>query len=130
MKSLKHYDLQSVGLRIREERKKRFKSQNKLITALHEHGIQMGRNTLSAIENGELPELFSLKAFIGLCDIFECDPSYLLCSENINKLILKQNSEIEKIIDCGWETAKQTHQYIQTIEEQISYLEDIIEGKK
>lgn len=126
---MKYYDFKTICFRIKEERKRRFKSQNDLISALREHGINMGRNTISTIENGELPDLFSLRAFIGLCDIFECDPSYLLCGENISNSILKQNSDIEKIIDCGWEMVKQAEKYTQNLEEQISYLEHSLEGK-
>ena len=62
-----------VGQRIKEERLKNgYKRQDDLCEELH-----IGRNTLSAWENGKAN--IELSDLIKLCELFNCEVGYLLC---------------------------------------------------
>lgn len=73
-----NYNFGSIGNRIVNTRKGMKLSQADLIEALSNVGVSVGRNTLSAIENGSANG-FSLDLLVGLCKIFDCDIGYLLC---------------------------------------------------
>ena len=71
----------AIGKRIYDERKRRDMSQETLMEELEHRGVSIGRNRLSAMENG-VRESFSgkhgLDILIALCSIFECDLGYLV----------------------------------------------------
>ena len=71
------YDYIKIGERIRDERKQNNLTQDELIDLLRDKQIPVGRNTLSAMENG-IKEKFSFKVLYGLADIFQCQIGYLL----------------------------------------------------
>ena len=73
-KNLKDFlDMIDVGQRIKEERLKNgYKRQDDLCDKLH-----IGRNTLSAWENGKAN--IELGDLIKLCELFNCEVGYLLC---------------------------------------------------
>lgn len=75
------YNPEKIGKRIKAERKAiilngRKMTQDDLIEYLHPH-IRLSRNSLSAIENGEI-EYCSLKLLLLLCELFNCELGYLL----------------------------------------------------
>ena len=124
------YKYKEIGERISEERRKlivkdkngkeRKCSQSEFINEIKDRGGSIGRNRLSAIENGERAEI-TLDELILMSDMFKCDIGYLLgeyternatisqisritgLSENsINKLITlrtKRLYNIAKVID-------------------------------
>ena len=66
------YNFKKIGNRIREERKKLKWSQADLITHLQDHNIYIGRNTLSAIENGDVENSQGcFKMIPALCELFD-----------------------------------------------------------
>lgn len=71
------YDYKAIGDRIRNLRTEKVGSQEKLIAMLSDKA-PIGRNTLSAIENGNAKH-FELSLLTGLCEIFGCEVGYLLC---------------------------------------------------
>lgn len=87
------YDYSKIGNRIRDERKKNRLSQDNLINMLRDKQISVGRNTLSAMENG-VKEKFSFQVLYGLADIFQCQIGYLLCEYDYK---IQSNAEISKI---------------------------------
>lgn len=74
------YNYKGIGSRISKERKAAgFKSQQAFIDYLHQkYGYSIGRNTLSAIENGKTGH-YDCELLYILCDIFNCEMWYLLC---------------------------------------------------
>lgn len=70
------YNYRLIGKRIAAERNRLGMSQAKLIDALSSK-ISIGRNSLSAIENGNI-EYCSLKLLTELCVLFDCEMGYLL----------------------------------------------------
>ena len=66
------YNFLEIGGRIRAMRKDKFGNQDNFIEALNEKGVSIGRNRLSAIENGEQSQ-FTLPFLLGCCDLFSCD---------------------------------------------------------
>ena len=73
------YDLKDIGNKIRMERKRKRLSQAELLDMLDEQqGVQIGRNALSSIENGDECKSFNLQFIQGICNIFDCDTEYLL----------------------------------------------------
>lgn len=80
------YDYKKIGKRISFERKAKKDengkswSQERLIQELSEKGINISRNTLSAIEQGKnFTNDFDL--VLKLCEIFDCELGYLLCEK-------------------------------------------------
>lgn len=71
------YNYEAIGKRIKELRKEKKWSQDQLIEVL-QNKVPIGRNTLSAIENGNAKH-FELSLLTSLCEIFECEMGYLLC---------------------------------------------------
>ena len=71
------YDFVEIGERIRTMRKKRFSNQDDFISALGDDGLPIGRNKLSAIENGEQSQ-FTLPFLLACCKMFNCDMGHLL----------------------------------------------------
>ena len=70
------YNYSEIGERIRCERKKLGYNQEEFISKLE---INIGRNTLSKIENGNLPpQKFTMPLLIAMCKLFKCDIGYLL----------------------------------------------------
>ena len=59
------YDYSKIGERIKDERKKNGLTQDELINSLRDKQIAVGRNTLSAMENG-IKEKFSFQVLYGL----------------------------------------------------------------
>lgn len=105
---MKEYSFEAIGHRIAAERKKRHLSQADFIEQLSYHGVSIGRNRLSAIENytkdsnHNLPDL-SIRELIAFCDILQCDASYLL-GEHTEKtmdkhFICQQIGLTEKAVD-------------------------------
>ena len=74
------YNEAAVGKRIRQARKDKKWSQDKLIEELQKRQTGINRNNLSAIENGKEGALgnISLTALCAMCDMFDCDMGYLL----------------------------------------------------
>lgn len=67
------YNMIDVGQRIKDERLKNgYKRQDDLCDKLH-----IGRNTLSAWENGKAN--IELDDLMKLCELFDCEVGYLLC---------------------------------------------------
>lgn len=87
------YNIPNIAERIRVERKKLHLSQDELIYILRTKDCHVGRNTISAIENGEITtNNLSTKLLMSLCEIFNCDIGYLLCeydSKTRNEEIIK-----------------------------------------
>ena len=78
-----YYDFIKIGNRIRELRNRKGWSQTELIEQLANKNYPIGRNTISAIENGCFTtENLNLKLLLTLCDIFDCETGYLLCEHN------------------------------------------------
>ena len=74
------YNYKKIGIRIKQERKRKKWSQDRLIDELENHGIYIGRNSLSNIENGKVDVTQSNFRLIPvLCQLFGCDAGYLLC---------------------------------------------------
>lgn len=74
------YNYSEIGERIRSERKKLGYNQEEFINNLE---INIGRNTLSKIENGNLPpQKFTMPLLIAMCKLFNCDIGYLLGEYN------------------------------------------------
>ena len=71
------YNIEAIGKRVAEERKRRRISQDRFIELLNERGISISRNRVSAIENGK-DRNFSLNELFAVCDIFQCDAGFLL----------------------------------------------------
>lgn len=73
------YNFEKIGKRIRDERKGKKWTQEKLMEKLNPY-CPLGRNTLSDIENGTCSNI-SLTLFSTLCkeEFFDCDIGYLLC---------------------------------------------------
>lgn len=72
------YNYKEIGKRIKSERENIRLSQDGLIDALKEHGISVGRNTISAIENGRTNH-YDADLLFALCKLFNCELGYLLC---------------------------------------------------
>lgn len=58
-------------------RKQRFRNQDLFIEALSNENVPIGRNKISAIENGEQSH-FTLPFLLACCKLFHCDMGYLL----------------------------------------------------
>ena len=71
------YNFYDIGERIRQMRKKQFRNQDEFIDALGKQGVPIGRNTVSAIENGDQAK-FTLPFLLACCSLFHCDIGYLL----------------------------------------------------
>lgn len=71
------YDFKRIGKRIKDLRKAKGWSQDRLIDILQPK-VPIGRNTLSAIENGNAKH-FELSLLTALCEIFNCEMGHLLC---------------------------------------------------
>lgn len=74
---MEEYSFEAIGKQIAKERKQRKISQDGFIELLNQRGISIGRNRLSAIENGK-DSSFSLNELFSICDIFQCDAGFLL----------------------------------------------------
>lgn len=75
------YNFGEIGNRIRILRKTSGKNQDDFIETLNNYGINIGRNRLSLIENGDRNH-FSLDILLAVCEIFNCDMGYLLGEYN------------------------------------------------
>lgn len=64
--------------KFRTRRKKLFRSQAKFIEALNEKGCKIGRNSISDLENGKIPDDLSLNNIVAFCDVLKCDLEFLL----------------------------------------------------
>ena len=100
---MKEYSFEAIGKQIAKERKQRKISQDGFIELLNQRGISIGRNRLSAIENGK-DSSFSLNELFSICDIFQCDAGFLL-GEYEEKtqdkhFIHQQTGLTETAIDC------------------------------
>lgn len=83
------YDLVKIGERIRSLRKENNISQEQLIELLSEKNVSIGRNTLSAIENGCINSAgkdvkLDFNLIIALCDLYGVRLSYLLCESDLD----------------------------------------------
>lgn len=78
------YSYKEIGERIIAKRKELGYNQYEFIDILDtKYNIKIGRNTLSKIENGDMPpQKISMALFIAMCDIFNCDIGYLLGEYN------------------------------------------------
>lgn len=88
------YNYGEIGRRFRNERKRNFISQEKFAGRMRDglwkedkktgevewirEPCGISRNTLSALENGDIPEGLTLKQFLTMCEILRCDAAYLL----------------------------------------------------
>ena len=75
------YNFVKIGDRIRQMRKEKFGNQEDFIEALGEKGVPIGRNKISAIENGEQSQ-FTLPFLLACCNLFNCDMGHLLGEYN------------------------------------------------
>lgn len=71
------YNFSAIGNRIRTMRNQRHWGQERFIEELNNKGLPIGRNKISAIENG-VRQQFTLDFLLTCCEIFECDIGYLL----------------------------------------------------
>lgn len=71
------YDFQEIGHTVRMLRRQRFGSQEAFLDALAQEGLRIGRNKLSAIENGR-QEQFTLPFLLTCCRLFDCQLGYLM----------------------------------------------------
>lgn len=101
------YDFAEIGKRIKTMRKKRGWSQDKFIEQLNTVYLQIGRNKLSKIENGD-EFAFTLDFLFACCKLFHCDIGYLMgeygeCKTRDNQFIHEQTGlsgeAIQRIID-------------------------------
>lgn len=72
------YNYKKIGRRIKETRKAKGFSQERLMNALRDNQIPVGRNTLSSMENGVF-ESFSFQVLSGIATLCDCEIGYLLC---------------------------------------------------
>lgn len=108
------YNYKGIGSRISKERKAAgFKSQQAFIDYLQQkYGYSIGRNTLSAIENGNTGH-YDCELLYILCDIFNCEMGYLLCeyecktgrNTDIAKETGLNESAIIKLSDMNFENS-------------------------
>ena len=71
------YKFQEIAERIRELRKSKNLSQDGLIDLLSEHGLKIGRNTISSIENG-VESAYTFAFLKTISKVFNCDIGYIL----------------------------------------------------
>ncbi|MCI9602102.1 MAG: helix-turn-helix transcriptional regulator [Lachnospiraceae bacterium] len=86
------YNYKKIGRRIKETRKAKGFSQERLMNALRDNQIPVGRNTLSAMENGVF-ESFSFQVLSGIATLCDCEIGYLLCEYDCKTF---DNSQIYK----------------------------------
>ena len=96
------YNYELIGERIRIERKNNGLTQSDLIKILREqHYVNMARNTLSSLENGN-PVKIECDILFAMCSIFRCELGYLLgeydCRTGRNTDIAKEIGISEKAI--------------------------------
>lgn len=103
------YDYSKIGERIKDERKKNDFTQDELINLLRDKQIAVGRNTLSAMENG-IKEKFSFQVLYGLADIFQCQIGYLLCEYDCKTQSNAAISEITGLSDNAINTLKKVNE--------------------
>lgn len=102
------YDYSKIGERIKDERKKNGLTQDELINSLRDKQIAVGRNTLSAMENG-IKEKFSFQVLYGLAEIFQCQIGYLLCEYDCKTQSNAAISEITGLSDNAINTLKKVN---------------------
>lgn len=96
------YNFFDIGNRIVNERNKLNWSQDDLIEKLSEKSVQIGRNTISNIENGcKDSSNFSVKLLAALSDLFNCEIGYLLCEYDCKT---GRNTDIKKEIKISDES--------------------------
>ena len=71
------YKFQEIAERIRELRKSKNLSQDGLIDLLSKHGLKIGRNTISSIENG-VESAYTFAFLKTISKVFNCDIGYIL----------------------------------------------------
>ena len=71
------YNFQEIAERIRESRKSKNLSQDGFIELLSKHGLKIGRNTLSSIENG-VESAYTFAFLKTISEIDNCDIGYIL----------------------------------------------------
>lgn len=103
------YDYSKIGERIKDERKKNGLTQDELINSLRDKQIAVGRNTLSAMENG-IKEKFSFQVLYGLAEIFQCQIGYLLCEYDCKIQSNAAISEITGLSDNAINTLKKVNE--------------------
>ena len=99
------YNYVNIGERIKAERKRHHWTQEMLIEILnHQQNCAVGRNTLSAIENGS-PTTCSLELLASLCDLFNCEIGYLLCEDGYEQKTRK-DTDVYKETGLSYEAIK------------------------
>lgn len=98
------YNFADIGHRIKAMRKKCGWSQDKFIEQLNAVYLQIGRNKLSRIENGD-EFAFTLDFLLACCKLFHCDIGYLMgeygeCKTRDNQFIHEQTGLSSKAIQC------------------------------
>lgn len=71
------YSFAEIGERIRTMRKKLGVNQDDFVAMLKDEGVEIARNRLSAMENGN-EKSFCLPSLMACCKLFKCDMGYLL----------------------------------------------------
>lgn len=89
------YNNAMIGERLRELRKNKNWSQDKLIEWLSYKNVKIGRNTLSNIENGEI-EKASIEFFLVLAELYECEVGYLLCEKGYEESKTRAIADMQK----------------------------------
>lgn len=100
------YNYKKIGRRIKETRKAKGFSQERLMNALRDNQIPVGRNTLSAMENGVF-ESFSFQVLSGIATLCDCEIGYLYVNTIAKLLIIlkytkKQVFQIMQLTVCNY----------------------------
>lgn len=104
-------DYSGLGERIRSERKQKKWSQEKLIEQLDNIGVQVGRNTLSKLESGDMTKEVPLKLLLGLCDLFGCEIGYLLREKGYEYSHTRETADIGSVTGLSEPAIKQLIEY-------------------
>ena len=106
------YNYYEIGARIRSERIRcGYSNQDTLIEDLKDIGVSVGRNTISALENGEMGKNVPLKLLLGLCDLFDCEIGYLLCEKGYEHSHTRETADIGSVTGLTEPAIKQLLEY-------------------
>lgn len=73
------YNYEEIGNRLKELRKEKGLSQERLLEELENKGVHISRGSLSDIENGNEKGFLHLDLLSALADLYDCEIGYLLC---------------------------------------------------
>lgn len=87
--------------------KNKMVSQNDFMELLKDRGCSIGRNSLSKLENGEIPDELSFKDILAFCDVLGCDINYLL---DISDYSTKELETVCNYTGLSEKAAKKLHE--------------------